>query len=538
MKIYSTVDANRHWFFNKSVENILNNKISFINFNNLLFKIFNQNLNSLKIFNLCLLTFFFIYLSVIFKKCVKLILNYSYNNNIFIILSLFGVLNFYYNWRLTPDYDYFNLLGLVIYLSGLLLFFLKKEFDQKHNIFHCSLLISIGLFFCIVTKPSTFVILSLLTLLICVFVTNKKFEFFVTSFFLILFSLLLFLFFLKIINISPYEYISDLKFGSNIKKLQDPRYEIQFLLFGSAKQILYFLYQNIYLFIFVPIIFYIEKEFFDSKNYLIILYISFIFLIFKSPLLAMSVFIFYLLSFKYNHLKNDFLRIIFLPFVLFCGYLAISVGTNTNFITHLKRSDFILFLIFFSLFSFLKIDQKYNNKLKDNFFLFIIFIFVTLQFTKTILKTYDDENLFDKDKKIEVKFFKNNFYLDEIDKDFLLHIQNIFKQNGWKEGGELIELSGRYPIFNIILDAKYVSKPWYLGGYAGSENFVRGFFKETDINLIKRSWIIASDYKYGISLKLLKEFNIELTENYISIGSFIYKKRNTTFYIYKPLQAK
>jgi hypothetical protein len=34
----------------------------------------------------------------------------------------------------------------------LLLFFLKKEFDQKHNIFHCSLLISIGLFFCIVTK--------------------------------------------------------------------------------------------------------------------------------------------------------------------------------------------------------------------------------------------------------------------------------------------------------------------------------------------------------------------------------------------------
>ena len=39
MKIYSTIDINRHWFFNNSLENILGTKTSLINFKNLFFKL-------------------------------------------------------------------------------------------------------------------------------------------------------------------------------------------------------------------------------------------------------------------------------------------------------------------------------------------------------------------------------------------------------------------------------------------------------------------------------------------------------------------
>ena len=53
------------------------------------------------------------------------------------------------------------------------------------------------------------------------------------------------------INISYQEYITDLIFGSDIKKLQDPRYDIKFLLLGSIKQLLFFfILRHMYLLLF------------------------------------------------------------------------------------------------------------------------------------------------------------------------------------------------------------------------------------------------------------------------------------------------
>ena len=512
-------------------------KITYFGYlNNFLLRVFNDSLNILKIFTVCILSISFVFLSLIFHKFVKLILNYNYRINIFIIISLLGVINFYAGWRLTPNYDYFNLLGFVIYLSGLLMFYMCLEHNQNYSKFNFFLIIASGLFFCLVAKPSTFVLLSLLIIFVSLFVKNQKLKFLIYSIFIILLSLIFFLIFLKIINISFSEYISDLKFGSNIIKLQDPRYEVQFLILGSIKQVLFFLYQHFYLFIPLPIVIYMEKKFFTSNNYLIIIYISIILILFRSPFLTISILSLYLILTKYELLKNNFLKITFLPLVLFSSYFAISFGTNSNFVVHLKKSDFILFLTFFTLFTYLNFHQKYDKKLKDNCFLIIIFIFVTLQFAKSISNPFRlDSDILNQNKKIEVESFKSNFNVDEGSKDFIVNIQTIFSENGWKKGQTLIEFSGRYPVFNIILDAKYVKKPWYLGGYAGSTNFVRSFLMKTEKDLIKKSWIITSNFERGISEDLLKEFDLELNENYIFIDNFTdYSNHNYKFNIYKP----
>ena len=242
---------------------------------------------------------------------------------------------------------------------------------------------------------------------------------------------------------------------------------------------------------------------------------------------------------RFAFLKKNFFKTVFLPFILFSSYFAYSIGTNSNFVVHLKKVDLILFFILYYFVFFFEI-KKINNKLIKNYcFIFIIFIFVI---NKLVIGIYEpfrlNDNVFNQTQKIKVKSLNNNLYVDKLSEDFIVNIQNIFYSNGWIEGNSLIELSGRYPVFNFILDAKYVSKPWYLGGYKNSKYFVSGFFKKTNPLLIKESWIITSDYKRGIPKDILKDFNVDLDKEFIFIGEFTDDKNDIHFNIYKPLNSK
>ena len=164
-----------------------------------------------------------------------------------------------------------------------------------------------------------------------------------------------------------------------------------------------------------------------------------------------------------------------------------------------------------------------------------ICILVTLQFNQGIKKPYRlHDSVLKQTKKINIKPFNSNIFIDKSSHSFLTNIQDIFFNNNWKSKDSLIELSGRYPVFNVILEARYVSKPWYLGGYDGSTNFVKSFLKETDTNLIKNSWIITSDYKFGISEQVLEELNLNLNKDYIYVDKFYDKINDRLFRVYKP----
>jgi hypothetical protein len=159
-------------------------KISYFgNVNNFLLSFLNHNLGLLKIVSICLLVLFSVYFAIILKKFIKEVFNYNHEIGIFISLSLLGVLNFYSDWRLTPNYDYYNFLGIIIYLSGIFLFFLKEIFNKQYNRFHYLTFISSGLFLCAISKPSTFVILSFLTIFCFIFSKENKKKFYYFLFF-------------------------------------------------------------------------------------------------------------------------------------------------------------------------------------------------------------------------------------------------------------------------------------------------------------------------------------------------------------------
>ena len=508
----------------------------FGNINNFLLSFLNYNLGLLKIFCICVLVFFVTCFAIILKKFTKEFFNYDYEISLFVSLSLLGVINFYSDWRLTPNYDYYNFLGIIIYLCGIFLLFLKKDFSKKYNIFNYLLFISVGLFFCAISKPSTFLILCFLTIFCFIFSKENKKKFLLFSLLSILLSLIFFIIFLNIIDLTIYSYISEFKFGSNLKKFQDPRYEISFLIFGSVKQILYFLYQGISYFILIPFIFILEKKYLKLKNYIFFIYLIAILFLSKSLLLITCIFSLYIILKKFDMLKKNIFKTIFLPFVLFSSYFAYSIGTNSNLIVHLKKIDLILFFILYYFILFLEVSKINNKLLKDYCFLFVILIFVINKLTTGIYKPFRlNDNVFNQTQKIQVKSLRNKLYVDKLSKDFIINIQNIFYSNGWIEGNYLIELSGRYPIFNFILDAKYVSKPWYLGGYKGSTNFVKGFLNKTDPLLIKNSWIITSNYKFGIPKDILIDFNVDLEKDFIFIGDFTDERNGNHFNIYKPL---
>lgn len=117
MKIYSTVDADRHWFFNKSVENILNNKISFINFNNLLFKILFKRSKVFLIID-----------SGLFEKLIFLILG---SENVSIIIhGEAGFGSYIENWK---KILYYRLFKFFIYKTKCKIIFLSHYLNENFH---------------------------------------------------------------------------------------------------------------------------------------------------------------------------------------------------------------------------------------------------------------------------------------------------------------------------------------------------------------------------------------------------------------------
>ena len=48
-------------------------------------------------------------------------------------MSLIGVINFYSDWTLTPSYNFYNFLGIVLFLIGLNYLFIYEKFEKKFS---------------------------------------------------------------------------------------------------------------------------------------------------------------------------------------------------------------------------------------------------------------------------------------------------------------------------------------------------------------------------------------------------------------------
>jgi hypothetical protein len=209
--------------------------------------------------------------------------------------------------------------------------------------------------------------------------------------------------FLNIIDLTIYSYFSEFKFGSNLKKIQDPRYDIFLLIFGSVKQVIYFLYQGIIYFILIPLILFLEKIYLKIKDYIFNIYLILVLFLSQSFLIIICILSLYLIFKRFNFLKKNFFKTIFLPFILLSSYFAYSIGTNSNFVVHLKKVDLILFFVLYYFVFFFEIT-KINNKLIKNYcFIFIILIFVINKFVNGIYEPFRlNDSVFNQTQKLKL----------------------------------------------------------------------------------------------------------------------------------------
>tara|TARA_B100000795_G_scaffold257963_1_gene231656 strand:- start:8570 stop:10294 length:1725 start_codon:yes stop_codon:yes gene_type:complete len=520
-------------------------KLTYFGFiNNYLLNIFEFNLNFLKLFSIVLLSTLLLFFSLSFK----FLLNVAKRDNNFSLislasLSLIGVINFYSEWSLTPSYNFYNFMGIVLFLTGLNYLFIYEKFEKKFSyLITYFTLFQLSFLICAITKPSTFIIL-LFLLFISFLVIRRSYDVFFKYTFIIAINILFIYLILKFFDSSLKEYLTEFKLGSTFKTIQDPRYQINFILFGSLKQVLFYFYSNYFLFMMVPIIFFLEKKFFKRYNYIFSLYLFIILILYKNFFIVLTLLSFYLFLFKSKNLFKDNFVNIFIPIIFIGTYFAFSLGTNSNFVLHLTKADAIIAFIFIILFQLL--DFKDNSFLKKDKIVLIFFLTtVTLKFFNGINNPMRlNATIFEQKNKIMIAPFKNPIFVDNKKYDFIVELREVFKKNGWQSGDYLIDWSGRTPGTNLILNAKYISRPWWLGGYVGSDNFARAFLQKSDKQKIKDSWIMIGDWlpielnnSHGISVSVLEEFGINLGKDYIKVDEYVFttKEHSTKFNIFKP----
>ena len=90
----------------------------------------------------------------------------------------------------------------------------------------------------------------------------------------------------------------------------------------------------------------------------------------------------------------------------------------------------------------------------------------------------------------------------------------------------------------VILNAKLVGRPWLIGGYAGSANFVRAVIKLSGENPFD-SWILTAPYggrRVPVSVLSDEDYNFE--ENFQLVGEVMTGHRNELQLLWKPRKLK
>lgn len=133
---------------------------------------------------------------------------------------------------------------------------------------------------------------------------------------------------------------------------------------------------------------------------------------------------------------------------------------------------------------------------------------------------------------IKISNFKNEILVDQNLYNFRNKINSIFIRNGWKSKNYLIDLTGRAPGIKLLIDAKFLSEPWWGAGYIGSNNKARKLIKITNYNKVREAWLITTDSETRISKDVLSEVGLNLERDYEMVGFANDLSRN--YFVWKP----
>lgn len=450
-------------------------------------------------------------------------------------ICILGTLNYYHNWVITPSYDLYNLIGILLFLGGIIKLIDISSINSKF--LFPIILVVLGGLITFICKPTTSFFLIITYIFWVIYFFNLRrgiFIFFLSS----VLSLLVFYIYVSIFFQNINLFLNDLNLGIELKVLLDPRYSLLDNFISIIKQILFYYYTNFFYIIIFLVSLFFSKILIKNHFKSLAIFLIFLPLYFSDGFLLTLLFvILYYILFdlhltKIFFIKKNEINFLFYNFILIFLSYAYLVGTNTNAVILLKKASIIIFLII------LNFIIKYNFKSVFFFKKIDLFFVILIMFTlKNLFYNFEkprrySESIYHQNKKISLTNFNGHIYVDNTTFKFINDLNEILLEHSWKNDNYLIDLTGREPGLNIVTGAKFVSDPWWGSGYVGSENKAAKLLSISKIEVVKRSWIISTDSQISLNPTILQVINLDINKNYQLIGTINKKSKN--YFVWKP----
>ena len=536
-------------------------------YTNLLYRLSGYNLSNFRLIGILILISISVWFGVTLYKYIlkkNYYTNDSWDKFLFVVAVSIGSLSYYKLWLITPSYNWLSLVSILLFFISLFCIVNNKEQNNNKYITKDYILLSFSLALAFMAKPTTALLLMIVSFLF-IFYEFKNIN---------LKRALPSVIILTSLIVAAHILILDNGFDNYYEKLTESMERMSLMggghTLGSRYTDMVKLLQE----------FFFDKFYFHQINQLFIygflLVVSLLF-IFRTKINALNIYLIVILvvlfsygyMMFYNGLDDNLkllwfrsvellflnfglimfatlfvnqkrayiiklLKIVPLLFILILGSFAYKFGSNNQIIYAMSES--MLFVVG----AFLVLNFTFDKELSINIFLglsvFIVSIFIYYSIQYAYKHPY--RLITSIKKQTEDVALLGGLRVDKMTKTYIESLQKIKNNNVSKDKKiSLIDITGGSPGANVILNADFFDSQWLIGGYPGSNIYVKRILKTyKNTQKFKEAWILISPQgTRKLDLKILNQLGLNFPYAYKKIGTFTTAHRNEKQELWIPV---
>jgi len=536
-----------------------------------LLKVASGNLTGFRLIGLLiLLVMNYIFLSVLYKymnngKREKLSIEKVY---FLIVMSVMGCAAYYNRWAyLTPSYNWLALIAVLMVGTGLLMSVVEDGADSDepqlyHKPWLGPVLIGAGGALSFIAKPTTAFLLACVSIAWFVWVSknnNRLYQLLLAAIISVFFLLAHVIVFKESVGDYYVELIQSLEY---IKLLGVGTYaSYTELLYGALVDLIKVVFTSknaVFIPLTIVLYYWLNKQSSIkniNKQLIISMYLVVCWLILWHQgywtrhsiasgwliMAALMFTIYYLQGASLSEDDSNAVRakgISLILFLLFIGF-AFSFGTSSGFVR--KMSGGLIFIALVNVIISGLIEYREKLKIIKN----TLLVLISLAIFVVVVDSYKypfriNGSIRDQIEPVSLHGLEGEIKVDKETAQYIGDIKKYSRESGWVRGTPLIDMTGVSPGVSIVMDARVIGTPWFLGGYSGSNNYALSVLAAANEGLVKKAWILTSDDgQKRLSEKVLLDLGMVFPENYEIVAELKVKHNRKVSHhkMWRPIQA-
>ena len=125
--------------------------------------------------------------------------------------------------------------------------------------------------------------------------------------------------------------------------------------------------------------------------------------------------------------------------------------------------------------------------------------------------------------------------VDSMTAKYVNDLSSAANAAGWERGMPLIDMTGFTTAAFVLLDAKVVGRPWFLGRYDGANDYAAMILSRADKATLTQAWILtALDGYASIDEQVLLKVGLDFPASYSLAGEVVTSYRREVQQLWKP----